>query len=83
MRLQLAESAARLQSQQMMLQAETAVLEARICAKAMEEQAFEEPADVQPKNALHDKVDDYLQSLPPSAPGDFNPGTSHLNVAYF
>ena len=68
MRLQQAESAARLQSQQMMLQAETALLEARIRAEVMEEQAFEEPADVQPEKALHDKVDDYLQSLPPSGP---------------
>ena len=80
MRLQQAESAARLQSQQMVLQAETALLEACIRAEVMEEQAFEEPADVQPEKALHDKVDDYLQSLPPSAPGDSDPGTSHLNV---
>ena len=57
-RLQQAESAARLQSQQMMLQAETAVKEARIRAEAFEEQAFEEPADVQTEKALHDKVDD-------------------------
>ena len=66
MRLQQAESAARLQSQQMVLQAETVLLEARIRAEVMEEQVFEEPADVQPEKALHDKVDDYLQSLPPS-----------------
>ena len=64
--VQQAESAARLQSQQMVLQAETALLEARIRAEVMEEQVFEEPADVQPE--LHDKVDDYLQSLPPSGP---------------
>ena len=80
MSLQQAESAARLQSQRMMLQAETALLEARIRAEVMEEQAFEEFADIQPEKALHDKVDDYFQSLPPSAPGDSDPGTSHLNV---
>ena len=66
--VQQAESAARLQSQQMVLQAETALIEARIRAEVMEEQVFEEPADVQPEKALHDKVDDYLQSLPPSGP---------------
>ena len=68
MRLRQAKNAARLQSQQTVLEAATAVLEARIRAEAMEEQAFEEPAGVDPEKTLHDKVDGYLQSLPPSGP---------------
>ena len=49
----------------MILQAETALLEARIRAEVMEEQAFEEPADVQPEKGLHDKISSVVRWIRP------------------
>ena len=53
----------RIRSEKVILQAETAVLEARTRTEAIENQVLEESLGVDPVMPPHDKVDEYLRSL--------------------
>ena len=63
----------RIRSEKVILQAETAVLEARTRAEAIEDQVLDEPLGVDPVMPPHDKVDEYLRSLQASPVEDYSP----------
>ena len=74
----------RIRSEKVILQAETAVLEARTLAEAIKDQVLEESLAVDLMMSPHDKVDEYLRSLQASPAEDYSSSlhpVRHIAVA--